>query len=289
MNRNVAPVLLIIAVFVVGACGSSPKDDPILRLSAEESLDAGRELFDAGKYTLARPYFQHAFEVEPNCAVGRESLLLVADSAFHEGGRTELVQAEAKYRDFLNRFPTSDQAAYAQYQIANSLAARVEKANRDQSSTFKALQAYQELARLYPTSEYAVETEAKIQEVTDRLADHEFVVGDFYLRYRYPAAAAGRFEELLDRFPEYTERDKVLYHLGVAYSRSRNFDLYAKAEPTFDRLRDEYPASDWTDRIPDRLPDAPPRRGGDEEPDKTDSASSPADVQEATREVGDQL
>ena len=69
-----------------------------------ESLDAGRKLFDAGKFTQARPYFQHAFEVEPNSAVGRESLLLVADSAFQEGGRTELVQAEAKYRDFLNRF-----------------------------------------------------------------------------------------------------------------------------------------------------------------------------------------
>ena len=81
----------------------------------------------------ARPYFTHAFEVEPNSAIGREALLLAADTYYLSGGSANFVQAEAKYRDFLNRFPTSDQAAYVQFQIANSLAKRMEKPDRDQN------------------------------------------------------------------------------------------------------------------------------------------------------------
>ena len=96
------------------------------------------------------------------------------------------MQAEAKYRDFLNRFPTSEQAAYVQFQIANSLAKRMEKPDRDQNVTRKALEAYQELIRLYPTSEYAAQAQEQMNVVLDNLAEHEFVIGRFYMRYGAP-------------------------------------------------------------------------------------------------------
>ena len=168
------------------AARAAPADDPILRLSAEESLATGKELLAREKYARARPYFTHAFEVEPNSAVGREALLLAADTYYLEGGSANFVQAEAKYRDFLNRFPTSEQAAYVQFQIANSLAKRMEKPDRDQTVTRKALEAYQELVRLYPTSEYAAQAQEQIEVVRANLAEHEFVVGRFYLRYGLP-------------------------------------------------------------------------------------------------------
>lgn len=289
-SRTVLAVLLVVAGLGLAAtgCKTSVADDPVLRLSSTEALAKGKELMEAEKYNRARKFLSQAFEVEPNSRSGREGLLLLADSYYLAGGNANWIQAEAKYRDFLNRFPTSELAAYAQYQIANSLAARVEKPNRDQSATYKALQAYQELVRLYPTSEYAIEAEAKIDQVRNRLAEHEFVVGDFYLRYRYPTAAAGRFENLLERFPEYDARDKALYHLGLAYSRSRNREKYDLAEPTFERLREEYPESEWAARIPDRLPEPPDMAGKDGEEDPADRAQPGTEAAEdAAREVVD--
>lgn len=288
LHRSALAALLVVAGLGLAAtgCKSSVADDPVLRLSSTEALEEGKALMEAEKYNRARKYLSQAFEVEPNSRSGREGLLLLADSYYLAGNNANWIQAEAKYRDFLNRFPTSDLAAYAQYQIANSLAARVEKPNRDQSATYKALQAYQELVRLYPTSEYAVEAEAKIDEVRNRLAEHEFVVGDFYLRYRYPTAAAGRFEQLLERFPEYDDRDKALYHLGLAYSRSRDREKYDLAEPTFERLREEYPESQWVARIPDQLPEPPPARGGDDDSADRAQAGTQA-AQDAAREVVD--
>jgi len=255
-NRTLPTLLLaalLAAVVPLAGCGGGVKEDPILRLSAAESLTQGKELLAREKYRAARPYLSHAFEVEPNSVAGREGLLLLADSFYLDGGVTNWIQAEAKYRDFLNRFPTSDQAAYAQYQIANSLSKRVEKPNRDQTATRKALAAFDELLRLYPTSEYTAEAQAQIDALRERLAASEFVVGDFYLRYRQPAGAILRFENLLEEFPEY-ERDKVLYHLGLAYARSPVPADQAKASEVFERLRSEHPESRWVAEIPRDLP-----------------------------------
>jgi outer membrane protein assembly factor BamD len=232
---------------LTAACGSRGKEDPLLQLSAAESLAEGKKLLDNERYAAARPYLTHAFEVEPNSASGREALLLVADSLYLEGGDTNLIQAEAKYRDFQNRFPTSDKAAYVQLQIANSLARRMERPDRDQGSTAKALVAYEDLLRLYPTSEQAETARAEMVKVRRNLAEHEYQVGRFYLRYGLPKAAAKRIERLLERYPDYPEKDKALLTLGLAYRADKRAD---DAAATFSRLRAEHPESKLIDKIP---------------------------------------
>lgn len=248
MRRAFLPLTMVLLVLAAASCRSTAKEDPILRLAAAESLTQGKELMAKEKYARARPYFTHAFEVEPNSAIGREGLLLAADTYYLEGGSANYLQAEAKYRDYLNRFPTSAQAPYVQFQISNSLAKRMEKPDRDQSDTRKALEAYEELIRLYPTSEYAQQAQEQIRLVQANLAEHEFVVGRFYLRYGMPFAAVERFEHLLEIFPDYPDKPKVYYHLGLAH---RKLDQREEARKAFDRLRAEAPDSPWVAEIPE--------------------------------------
>ena len=246
MKLVVRVVPLVLAVLLL-ACGSRGKEDPILSLSAAESLAQGKKLMAEERYSAARPYLSHAFEVEPNSAAGREALLLVADALYLEGGETNLIQAEAKYRDFQNRFPTSDRAPYVQYQIATSLARRIERADRDQAATVKAREALEELIRLYPTSEYAEKARLELETVVDRLAQHEFIVGRFYQRYGVPGAAATRIEGLLENYPTYSGKDEALYYLALAYT---DLARPEDADKTFARLREEHPESRFTQKIP---------------------------------------
>jgi outer membrane protein assembly factor BamD len=247
--RRILPLLPLAGLLLAGAgCHSSAPKDPILRLSAEESLAQGKELLTKKKYELARPYFTHAFEVEPNSAIGRDSLLLAADTFYLQGNNANYIQAEAKYRDFLNRFPTSEQSAYVQFQIANSLAKRMELPDRDQAVTRKALDAYQDLIRLYPTSEYAAQSAEQSKVVLANLAEHEFVVGNFYLRFGIPRAAVERLEYMLTTYPQYQQRDKVIYTLGLAYQQNREVD---EARKTFATLRQQFPQSSYVKLIPE--------------------------------------
>src|SRR5437764_6898363 len=59
--KRFLPLLAIAGLLLAGAgCKSSAPKDPILRLSAEESLAKGKELLVKKKYDQARPYFTHA-------------------------------------------------------------------------------------------------------------------------------------------------------------------------------------------------------------------------------------
>lgn len=238
--------LLLPALLLAVACGGK-KEDPLLALSAEESLEMGKQWLAKEKYYKARRHFNHAFEIAPNTRLGREALLLAADTYFEQGGETNLIQAEAKYRDFLNRFPTSDRAAYVQLQIANALARRIDRPDRDQTAAERALIAYQEVLRLYPTTEHAAEAREGVARVRDQLAEHEFGVGDFYLRYGLALSAVNRFLGLLEDYPDYAEKDKVYYHLGLAYQQGR---ALVEADEYFGKLRREFPGSEWVKKIP---------------------------------------
>ena len=246
-RRRLAAVLALALIGALAAgCRGGVKEDPILQLSAAESLTEGKRLLEAGKHAQARKYLAHAFEIEPNSLSGREALLLVADSLYLEGSHENLVQAEAKYRDFLNRFPTSERAAYVQLQIGNALAGRVERPDRDQTVTLQAVTAFEELQRLYPTSDEAATAREKVVELRQRLAEHEFLVAFFYYRFGLPNATASRLELLLTSYPEYSQKDKVYYYLGLATDRMGQKE---EADKWFDKLRQEFPSSGYVAEI----------------------------------------
>ena len=252
---------ILVPVLVLGACKGGSKTDPVLALSSEEALVQGKELLANEKYYRARRYLTHSFEVAPNTAMGREALLLAADTYYLQGGEANYVQAEAKYRDYLNRFPTSEFAAYVQFQLGNCLAKRTKKPDRDQRSTEKALTAYEEVLRLYPTSEYAAQARDEIRVVRNRLAEHEFAVGRFYISYGISIAAVHRLEGLLESYPDYDQRDKIYLFLGRAYIALGN---PIKALESFGRLRQEFPESEYVKKIPEvKLPKAAPPDASD--------------------------
>lgn len=246
-KRSLSAFLVLLAL-TLAACKGGVKQDPILRLSAEEALTKGKELMDGKKYNQATQYLDHAFEVAPNSATGREALLLAADAYYLNGGTSNYVKAEAKYRDFLNRFPTSDRSDYVQMQIANCLAEQMLKPDRDQSATVKALAAFEGVLQLYPTSGYVDEVTARIVEIRQALAEHEYRVGRYNYRRRLYTAASWRLEALTEDFPDFHEMDKVLYILGMSFGKGGSPE---RAIEIFERLRAEYPDSRYVKKLPD--------------------------------------
>jgi outer membrane protein assembly factor BamD len=261
-------LLLLVVALTAGCKGGGVKQDPILRLSAEEALAEGKALTEKKKYTQASRFFDHAFEVAPNSATGREALLLAADAYYLDRGTANYVKAEAKYRDYLNRFPTSDRSDYVQLQIANCLAEQMRKPDRDQSATIKALTAFESVQQLYPTSDYAAEVESKIVEIRQNLAEHEYRVGRYNYRRRLYTAATWRLEGILEDFPEFNDMDKVLYLLGMSYYKGRNA---AKSAEIFDQLRSEHPESKLIGKIPKRDPKPPRNQPPPAEADEDDT------------------
>jgi len=262
MNRLVSKFLVgMVALGLLTACGSGGKNDPILKLSSVEALEEGKRLLEEGKYRLARKYLVHSFEVEPNSPAGRDGLLLASDALFLIGGFDSYVEAETRYRDFLNRFPTSDKADYAQFRVASSLSKRMESPNRDQQTTRKALAEFQDLLRLYPTSPYATEAREEMKSVLNNLAEHEFLVARFYYRFSRErssvlSAAVTRLEGIAENYPNYPEPDKVQAYICLCLNKAT---LYERASEECEKMRNEYPDSSYLKKLPKEIIVPPPK------------------------------
>jgi outer membrane protein assembly factor BamD len=243
-------------LLVAGGCSSSrdplqPQIDPELaNLSKEQVFERAEALFEQEKWTRARRFYSHVYENYPNDPLGRRSLLRVADTYFEQGDAVNLIEAQYKYRDFVNRYPGSDRADYAMLQIAMVAFKQMESPDRDQTKTFEAIDKINEMIAAYPNSPLRPEAEKRLQEARDRLARHDHLVAAFYLHSGNARAALGRLNHLVEQYPNYGRRDEVFFDLGRALE---GLGRAAEARLYYERVISEYPDSAWAPRAKEKL------------------------------------
>ena len=241
-----------LALLLLAACSGTKKPDAVtqelLSKSKEELFEKGKGLIDRKKYEAGRKYLTFVFETYPNDPLGRDALLLVADSFFKQGGTSGYTEARFRYRDYLNRYPGASRRDYARYQFALTYDKEIERPDRDQTSTREAIEQYRALIREYPTSGFAGAARERVRVLSDLLAEHEFSVGFFYMRKGAPSAALARFTDLEQRYPEYGSRDKLLFYSARVLEKLGRRE---EAERYYGRVITEFPDSEFARKARD--------------------------------------
>jgi outer membrane protein assembly factor BamD len=208
----------------------------------EVLFEKGKALIAKKKYEEGRKYLNYVFETYPNETMGREALLMVADSYFQQKTAAAYTEARYRYRDYLNRYPGAPNRDFARYQFAFCYDKEHEKPDRDQTATREAIEQYRALIREFPDSGYAGAARERIRRLTDLLAEHDFGVGYFYLRKGATAAALSRFVQVEQRYPDYAARDKLFYYQAVALQR---LGRKGEALSYFSKVLEEFPQSEY--------------------------------------------
>ena len=256
MKRHLT--LLLAVAFLAIACHRGPRiirpvvDPELLKLSKDQIFQKGEDHFARKKWARARTYYSHVYENFPNDPFGRRSLLRVADTYYMQGDPVNLVEAQYKYRDFINRYPGSEQADYAMLQIAMCSYKQMEKPDRDQQKTKEALEKFNDMLRSYPRSSLKPEAEKRHQEVLDRLGKHEHMIAKYYLKKHSNFSAVQRLNYLIDTYPTYTDRAAAFFDLATALN---NLGRKGEARLYFERVVAEYPNTDYAARAKRRLED----------------------------------
>jgi outer membrane protein assembly factor BamD len=142
--------------------------------------------------------------------------LALADATFYLGDDVSLIEARAKYLDFVTLYGDHAQAPYAQFQAGVASLKQVNDPSRDQTQTETALADLREVARRWPGSPWVVAADQMIGVAQDNMAEHEYLVARFYAKRKKYQAAADRLRGVLDHYPRYAHKDEVYLLLGRA-------------------------------------------------------------------------
>ena len=141
---------------------------------------------DKRQYKQAAAMFDEVERQHPYSVWARRAQLMSSFSYYAAGEYTDSI---ASAQRFLSLHPGSREAPYAYYMIAVSYYEQISGVQRDQKITQQALDAFAELIRRYPNTDYAADARLKIDLARDHLAGKEMEIGRFYQRQRQYIAA----------------------------------------------------------------------------------------------------
>jgi outer membrane protein assembly factor BamD len=212
----------------------------ISRLPSREQLNRGQQYIAERDLYKAKQVLQRVQYSDPAERIEIEPLvrLSLADATFYQRRAFNLIDAQSLYQDFVTLYGDHPQAPYAQFQNGMCSYKQVINPSRDQTRTLQAIAQLKEVERRFPGSPYAGAAGVMVTKAEENLAEHEFMVGRFYMTKKKFSAAADRFRRTLERYPGYTEKDKLYFHLGQALLKGNNS---AEARVYLDKLVTDYP------------------------------------------------
>ncbi len=214
-RKRVLGAVLIAGLVVSGCARKANEDEDLEKLPPEKIFQlAESQLASRKGRKKAAKTFTEVERLYPYSEWAKRSVIMAA-YAYKQAGEYEESRAAAqRYLDF---YPASEDAAYAQYLIALSFYDQIDQVSRDQGITFQALQALRTVVERYPDSEYATSSLLKFDLTLDHLAGKEMDIGRYYLKLGHYGAAINRFRVVVEDFQTTTHTPEALHRLVEAY------------------------------------------------------------------------
>lgn len=194
---------------------------------------------EGGDYASAALQFDELEQIHPYSEYAKRALVLGAFSHFSSGKYPEAVNAGRRYTTL---HPSGEDAAYAQFIVAQSYYNQIPDVNRDQEQTARAINAFRDLIRRYPDSEYVGPAQEQIRFANDQLAGAEMRIGRFYLDRRNYVASINRFRTVVEEYQTTRHVEEALHRLVENYLTMGVVD---EAQTAAAVLGHNFPESDW--------------------------------------------
>jgi len=216
--------------------------------------DAAKEV-RKGNYDTGRLLFTTIITTYPDSPFLPMAKLAIADSFYLEGGTSSLIQAASSYLDWLAFFPTDPLADAAMLKVAESEMRQMGLSDRDITHARKAEQRLKALLQQYPQTSLRPTVQDRLWEVQESLGMHNMAIGDFY-KSHYTGGHGGlkgaqsRYKEVVDKYPCFSQTDKVLFNLAYTYTQEEEPDEAAKY---YVQLLQSYPDSEYAEKAKEQL------------------------------------
>jgi len=237
--------LLALAVALPGCASKKKLNEPLGVVAAPAVYREGMAALQRHELKRAKTLLEQ-ISYAPDERERLEPLvrLAIADVTFYDRYGVSLIDARSLYLDFVALYGDHPLAPYAQFQAGVCSLLQVARPSKDQTETRQAIRDLRVAERRFPNSAFAEAARTMMRQAQNNLAEHEFMVGKFYLNRKAPLAAVNRFQGILELYPHYSEKDKLYLYLGQALLKLDN-DLEARIY--LDKLVTDFPDGQYVD------------------------------------------
>lgn len=131
--------------------------------------------------------------------------------------KEEYSEALIEYERFLEFYRSHVLAPYAAFRIGEVHMKMAKSIDRDPEPIQKAITAFERVQKEFPGSRYDTPSQEKLEECHNWLAEMHLFVGRFYYRRGSYLAAAHRFEQIMNIYPDRPVAPDALYFLAMSY------------------------------------------------------------------------
>jgi outer membrane protein assembly factor BamD len=250
MRRNILVSIIMILVIISFNCKSKELEiDPEIASNEQALFEMGQKFIKKNP-EKGRLYLRQVIDSFPKSFYAQRAMLEIADSYYRKGDESNMIIAASEYRQFISRFPYSPSVPYAQYRTAMTYFTKTHRPGKDQTKTKNALAEFKKLVTKYPNSEEAEQAYEKIRECEEKLAKHSLLIAKHYYRVKTYNATIDRLKEILTKYPNFSEMDKLYFYLADSYYQSKREE---EALPYFRKLISDYPDSKFAKKARKRL------------------------------------
>jgi outer membrane assembly lipoprotein YfiO len=213
-------------------------------------FETGSEYLKKSQYIKARLTFQNLIMTYPDSEMAAESHFAIGDSFYEEGGTENLLQAENQFKDFIVFFPAHPKAPDALMKVISVNMRSMGAPDRDQHYAYKARQVIKSFLQQFPDNDFVPIVKQYEADVEESLAKGDFGVGRFYEERGNLAGAKGRYKEITDNYPDYSDIAEIYFRLAGILEKTNNPD---EASIYYGKVYSEYPFSKRAEESKARL------------------------------------
>jgi outer membrane protein assembly factor BamD len=200
-------------------------------------------------YDKAVTDFDEVEETYPYSTWATHAQLLAGYAQYKQQNYDDAISALNRY---IALHPENQDVAYAYYLKALCYYEQIDDVQRDQTTTYEAIQTLGDVSTRFPDSAYARDARIKLRLAENRLAGHDMIVARFYEKQHLYGAAIGRYEDVVTSFQTTTYTAEALERLVECYL---DLGLTGAAQRTASVLSYNYPGSPWYEAAYDKLRD----------------------------------
>ena len=213
-----------------------------LDLQVLEAYEEGVKSLESGDVLFAAKKFNEAEILFPQSDWAPKSALMAAYSYYtqdyYEDAIAELIR-------FTKVYPNHKNLDYAYYLLANSYYEQIVDEKKDLQSILDAKKSFIVVMTNYPNTDYALDSEFKVDLINDTLASKEMYIGRYYFEKKKWIPAINRFRTVIDDFETTIYTEEALHRLVEIHYI---LGLKNEAEKYANLLGYNYQSSKWYEK-----------------------------------------